>query len=142
MQITRETDYAVRCILHLAEKPGRVAMVSEIAEARGIPRSFLAKILQKLTRAGMVKSHRGLRGGYQLSADPADLTLRHLVEVMEGGVALNICAVEGQSCNLKDACAIHPVWNGLTENLARNLERYTFKRLAAEEKKWKKRKGV
>ena len=140
MQITRETDYAVRCILHLAEKPGKVAMVSEIAEAREIPKSFLAKILQKLTKAGMVKSHRGLRGGYQLAVDPADVTLRHLVETMEGSVALNICAVEKNSCDLREACAMHPVWSRLTRDLSRNLEKYTFKKLAAEERKWKRGK--
>ena len=139
MQITRETDYAVRCILHLSLEPGRVPMVNEIAGERNIPRSFLAKILQKLTRAGMVKSYRGSRGGFRLSKDPADITLRDVVEAMEGRVLLNLCAVEGNTCDLRESCSVHPVGRRLTAELAGNLEKHTFEKLAREETKRRKR---
>ena len=63
MQITRETDYAIRCVLYLSEFPDNVIMVDEIARAKAIPKSFLSKILQKLAKLNIVKSYRGVNGG-------------------------------------------------------------------------------
>ncbi|MCI0468438.1 MAG: Rrf2 family transcriptional regulator, partial [Nitrospirae bacterium] len=75
MQITRETDYAIRSVLHLAEKPEGIAMIDEISKSRDIPKTFLAKILQKLTRAKIVKSHRGVKGGFQIARPPDKINL-------------------------------------------------------------------
>ena len=64
MYITRETDYGVRCVLYLARKAQEIAPVNEIAKAMHIPKSFLAKILQRLVKAGIVISGRGISGGF------------------------------------------------------------------------------
>ncbi|WP_333652544.1 RrF2 family transcriptional regulator [Dissulfurispira sp.] len=70
MEITRETDYAIRCVLHLSEAPNNVIMVDEIVKAKSIPKGFLSKILQKLAKANIVKSYRGVRGGFQIAKAP------------------------------------------------------------------------
>ena len=133
MRITRETDYAVRCVLHLAEAPKRVAVMGEISRGRGIPRPFLAKILQKLAKAGMVRSHRGLRGGFQLTRRPAKITLREVVEAIEGPVALNLCLEDEKGCSLSGTCPVHPVWADASARLAEILEEHDFARLARAE---------
>jgi Rrf2 family protein len=133
MMISRETDYAVRCVLHLARTPGRIVMIGEIAGACDVPRSFLAKILQRLARAGIVRSYRGAGGGFQLVGDAGQLSLRDVVETMQGPVALNTCAVEKERCSRSGACAVHPVWVHASESLGRTLGTYTFKRLLREE---------
>ena len=135
MQITRETDYAVRCVLHLAGAPERVAMVNEIAAARDIPRTFLAKILQKLTKAGLVRSYRGVRGGFQLERDPSQISLLDVVLAVEGSVALNRCVTESGSCASEGSCAVHPVWVDVSGRLEGLLGRYHIDKLAREEKK-------
>ena len=110
MQITRETDYAIRCVYYLAGKKDEVIMVDEIAREMCTPKSFLSKILQKLARADIVKSYRGDKGGFQLSRDPSKISLLDVIEAVQGPVAMNICAVDKKACKLSSTCAIHPVW--------------------------------
>ncbi len=141
MRITRETDYAVRCVLHLAKAPNKVAVMGEISRTSAIPRSFLAKILQRLVKAGMVRSYRGLKGGFQLTRRPAKITLREVVEAIEGPVALNRCLEEGEGCALSRSCPVHPVWAEASVRLAEALEEYDFARLARAGQRLKKEKS-
>lgn len=131
MQITRETDYAIRCILHLAESPGKVVMVSDIARVKDIPKSFLAKILQKLARANIVKSFRGINGGYALTKKPEKINLFDAVDAIEGPVAINKCAIDRRICGLSDTCPVHPVWLEIREGVERQLKSCNFAKLTA-----------
>ena len=114
MEITKETDYAVRCILYLARCSGETpVMIETIAAEMCIPRSFLAKILQRLARAEIVKSFRGVKGGFQLSRSPSELSLLSVVEAIEGPIAMNRCTIDPQRCDFRDTCTVHPVWKTL-----------------------------
>lgn len=126
MQITRETDYAIRCVQFLAGSTRRVAVVSEIAEAKGIPKSFLAKILQKLVDAKIVKSFKGMKGGFQLARKPADISLLDVIEATEGPVVMNICAVERGNCSFSGECAVHPVWVDIRRDMEKRLKKWHF----------------
>lgn len=126
MQITRETDYAIRCVQFLAGSTRRVAVVSEIAEAKGIPKSFLAKILQKLVDAKIVKSFKGMKGGFQLARKPADISLLDVIEATEGPVVMNICAVERGNCSFSGECAVHPVWVDIRRDMEKRLKNWNF----------------
>ena len=76
MQITRQADYAVRAILHLAQvKNGVQISTSTIAKEQGIPPSFLAKIISQLSITGLLHTLRGAHGGVTLARDPKDITL-------------------------------------------------------------------
>ena len=134
MEITRETDYAVRCVLHLASAPERVAVLGEIAAERGVPRTFLAKILQRLSKAGLVKSRRGVRGGFQLSRDARTISLLHVVEAVQGPVRLNRCVSSEGGCSFRGDCPAHPVWEEASTGLARLLARYDFEKLSRRER--------
>jgi Rrf2 family protein len=129
MQITRETDYAIRCVLHLSESPNDVIMVDEIARAKMIPKSFLAKILQKLTRANIVKSYRGVKGGFQLAKKPVNVNLLDVIEATEGSVSMNICAVDKKLCKQSNSCPVHPVWVETRKLVEDRLRRYNFAKL-------------
>ncbi len=129
--ITRKTDYAIRCVLYLAESQSDIVMMSDIAEEREIPRSFLAKILQQLAKAGIVKSTRGIKGGFSLAKKPADVSMLDVVEAMEGPVAMNICAVEKGRCSLKSICSAHPVWVDIRKDVENRLRKWDFKRLVS-----------
>ena len=131
MQITRETDYALRCVNYLVEKSGTITMVDEIANEMRIPKSFLAKILQKLNRASIVKSHRGVRGGFELARLPKEITLLDVVEAVEGPVAMNLCAIDPTVCGLSKKCSIHPVWIEVRKEVEKILRKKNFEKLRA-----------
>ncbi len=133
MRISRETDYAMRCVLHLSVNPGQTCMVEEMAQARGVPRSFLAKILQKLKRANIVESFRGVKGGFALARKPSDISLLDVIEAIQGVVSLNICAVDEKACDRSGDCVIHPVWVILREDFQTMLGKFDFQMLADDE---------
>ena len=116
MQITRQTDYAIGCVLYLAEHPDEVKVVDEIARSKSIPKVFLAKILQKLSKAGIVRSYRGVKGGFELAKRPKDITLLDVIEAIKGPVAMNICAIDRRLCKMSKQCSVHPVWSKLRED--------------------------
>jgi Rrf2 family protein len=128
--ITRKTDYAIRCVLHLAESEKDVVMINEIAEQRQIPRSFLAKILQTLAHAGIVVSMRGVKGGFKLAKRPGDISLLDIVQVMEGPVAMNVCGADKKKCSLSSTCTVHPVWVDIRRDIEHRLREWDFARLA------------
>ena len=134
MEITRATEYAVRCVLHLALQQGdRVVPRREIAAARGIPEQFLGKIAQRLARAGVIRILQGARGGYQL-ATPADkITLLAVVEAAEGDLGLNTCVMHASACSRTCVCAAHRVWAEARRQLRGTLGGVTFADLAAQE---------
>lgn len=129
MQITRETDYAIRCVLHLSESPDEVVMANEIAKAKKVPGSFLPKILQKLARAGIVKSYRGVKGGFKLVRSPKRINLLEVIEAIEGPVAMNRCAINKKLCNISNTCSVHPVWVEARRKVEGILKKHNFARL-------------
>ncbi len=129
MQITRETDYAIRCILYVASSENGTAVVGEISKAQSVPKTFAAKIMQKLQRAGLVKSKRGVKGGYTLTRRPSDITLLDVIEAIEGPLSLNVCVIDQNSCDRVSHCTIHPVWIKLRDVFAEHLSKYTLEDL-------------
>lgn len=133
--ITRKTDYAIRCVLHLAESENDVVMLNEISTEREIPKSFLAKTLQTLARAGVVESLRGVKGGYKLAKKADEISLLDIVEIMEGTVAMNICAVDKRDCDFSSTCTVHPVWVEIRKDVEDRLKQWNFAKLSAVKKK-------
>ena len=129
MQITRETDYALRCVLYLSARPKKVIDASEIAEGKFIPRSFLSKILQKLNRAGIVKSFKGYKGGFMIMKKPSEISVLDIIEIFEGPAAMNRCAIDKQLCDLSDTCSVHPIWVDIRLRVEKILKKRTFDKL-------------
>jgi Rrf2 family protein len=125
MQIKRETDYAIRCVFYLCGLQGDdIAMADEISSAMDIPKSFTAKILQKLTRAGIVTSFQGVKGGFKISKEPDQISLLDVIVVIEGPLALNVCIDNEKACGLSRKCKVHPFWFKIrsgVENVFRDL---------------------
>jgi len=85
MQFTKAEEYGLLGVLYLAAKNSdSVTPLSEIAEAKGIPEKFLAKIFQSLSRSGIVRSHRGVRGGFSLAQNPDQVTIKQVLESIQG----------------------------------------------------------
>jgi Rrf2 family protein len=111
MQLTRAADYAVRVMIHLAGLPlAARASRAELAQAADCPEQFLSKVLQNLTRAGLVASHRGNTGGFELPVMHASASILEIVEAIEGPIRLNLCLVSDHSCTRQSWCPAHAVW--------------------------------
>jgi len=109
--------------------------VKEITEPMKIPQSFLAKILQRLVKAGIVQSVRGAGGGFRLARDPAEVTLYDVIRATSGPLFINACAVDKRACQLSSVCAVHPIWIEVRDEIEAKLDKYNFKDLSA--KDWK-----
>ena len=134
MFLTREADYAVRCVLFLSREAGRTASAAEISKAALVPRGFLAKILQRLAKRGIVRSTKGAAGGFALSRPPGEVCLLDVIEALQGPLAINACAVDEKACDLADACAAHPIWVELRKGMEERLKEETFAKLIKREK--------
>src|SRR5947209_13279239 len=111
MQLTRAADYAVRVMMHMAGlPPGRRTSRSELASAASCPEQFLSKVLQDLTRAGLVLSHRGNTGGFELPLRRYRASLLDVVEAVEGPIRLNVCLTGAHACDSQDSCPARLVW--------------------------------
>ncbi len=132
MELTRKGEYAIRGIIYLARQPaGKVALISEIAEATDVPQSFLAKIFQSFAKLGLVNSFRGAGGGFVLGRPAAQITLRQVVEAVEGPIMPNRCLLSDDSCDRKQACMVHPVWQKVQGEVALILDAVTLEELAS-----------
>src|SRR5215469_1024906 len=110
MQLTRAADYAVRVMIHLAGLPaGTRSSRTELASAAGCPEQFLSKVLQNLTRAGLVISHRGNTGGFELPEARRHASVLDVVGAVEGPIRLNICLVQEQACDRRAWCPTYQV---------------------------------
>ncbi|MBN2332658.1 MAG: Rrf2 family transcriptional regulator [Deltaproteobacteria bacterium] len=135
MKLTRAADYAIRGVVYMAMQPeGAVVVIPEIAREMTIPVGFLARIFQSLSRAGIVISHRGKKGGYSLTRNAASLTLKDVIEAVEGNISLNICLDGFNECDRMTFCSIRTHLAAIQRVLVENLEKYDFATLAKEEK--------
>jgi Rrf2 family protein len=127
MQITRQADYAVRAMVYLTQiGTDRRAATSQIAQAKRIPPSFLAKIVSQLSVAGLLQTSRGARGGVSLAKSPEAITLLDVVEAIDGPIQLNECVGEGASCSFDEDCPLKSVWCDAQKELVDRLARTNF----------------
>jgi len=131
MQITRATDYAVRIMIYLATLPqGTRVAAPELARGIQAPESFVSKVLQQLVQRGMVTSHRGAGGGFQLAVFPEKVSLLDVVEMIEGPLQINLCLPGEASCDRSSWCGAHPIWNEAQAALKRVLAGASIAQLA------------
>lgn len=127
MRLTRGADYGTRGMLYLAKlPPSSVVLVSDIASAEGLPESYLAKIFQDLAKEGIVRSHRGAKGGFSLARPTNEITLRQIIEAIEGPIALNRCLAPWEGCERVDTCSVYPVLAKAQAELIATLDATTL----------------
>lgn len=119
------TKYSVIALVELARQDGQMR-VKEIAEARGIPPYFLAKLVPPLVRVGILASMRGKTGGISFARDPSEVSLADVVRVIEGDGYFEECVFELDPCPGRPGCPLHDVWDPLRDEIIRFLEETTI----------------
>lgn len=139
MQFTKAEEYGMFGVLYLAEADkSKVIPLSEISQAQDIPEKFLAKIFQSLSKAGIVRSHRGVRGGFTLAKNPEQISMKEVLETIQGPYHLMKCTESMSACDRSDMdfCALREVLVIAEKKLVSVFEQYTLADLAD----WQKNK--
>jgi Rrf2 family protein len=133
---SRQCEYALQAVLYLALKPeGEMTSIKELTGKLQIPYHFLGKILQHLTRKGLLKSLKGPTGGFALGMRPRDITLFHIVEAIDGAGFTRSCVLGFPECSGEHPCAVHEKWSGLRDGIYSMLVTRNIAQLAREMKK-------
>lgn len=133
MYITQEADYAVRIVYCLA-KAGVRRDARSISDEVAVTLRFSLKILGKLSSAGIVRSFKGNRGGYELARRPEEITLRDVLSAVEGPFAVSRC-LHDQNCSRGDVgdCAFRRAYSRISDNINSQMDEVTFASVLAEE---------
>ena len=131
MVLTRAGDYGVFGVLYLAKQPkGKIVSLSEVSRSEDIPEKFLAKIFQSLTRVGLIVSHRGARGGFCLARPADQITVKELMEAIQGPICFSKCLSELEDCEKKDVCKLREMLKKAQEHTGKLLSQKTLADLA------------
>ena len=111
-RLSKKADYALLAMRYLAAQSGREAVSArEVSEAHRIPAELLAKVLQRLVRAGLLESHQGIRGGYGLSREAEAISIAEVIQAIDGPFTVTACSEEDHSCDQFAKCDIRdPLW--------------------------------
>jgi Rrf2 family protein len=114
------------------QTPGEVIEAGKIAEEMSIPERFVLKIMRLLVKGGIVRSYQGVGGGYALAREADQITLRDVLEAVEGPIKINRCLIDPAFCNRQGAeqCAVHRSLASIQQVLAREFGKYNFAQLA------------
>ncbi len=129
MQVSKTLDYAIRSLTYLGNNPSRKCGMKEISENQRIPDKYLAKILGRLVKSGIVRSERGPSGGYMLSREASTLNLRNVYEAIEGDIHIIDCMNEEGPCALYENCTQLAVWDKLQMAIIKTLEKVSLESL-------------
>ena len=126
--LSQRTRYAIRALLHLADRYGKgPVQLAEIAAAQNIPAKFLTVILSEMSRAGLVDTQRGKDGGYWLARRPGEISYGDIIRLTRGSLALVPCASRlapepCTNCVTQETCRIHWVMLKVRDETARILD--------------------
>lgn len=136
MQITMEADYAVRIVYALAANGERMD-AGMLAERSGVTVRFSLKILRKLVAAGLVRSFKGVAGGYQLAKEPEEISLCDVLEAIEGPIHIARCAKGDYVCTREKEgpCQFQCVFESLSQQLRARLGSYTMDQFIAKQER-------
>jgi len=133
MKLGTKTRYSTRAMLDLAlnyENGARMVSAREVAEHQELSPKYLESLLAALRSAGLVRSVRGMEGGYTLTRPPAQINLREIYQVFEGTEGFAECTTEPERCNRTDGCATREIWAQMYDASMEVLESTTLEDLA------------
>lgn len=132
MWISGTTQYAIRAVVYVAERGAHEPVrVDAIAAALNVPRNYLSKTLHALARAGVLRSGRGPRGGFQLAVPPESLSLAAVAAPFDD-LAVRQCLLGRGACGWRNPCSAHPRWEEVSSALQDFFQRTTVADLQGE----------
>lgn len=129
MRLTSMTDYALRLLMYVAQRPQQLCTIAEIARAHGISEAHLMKITHQLSRQGWIETVRGKGGGMRLARSPKDINLGAVIRGIEPDFSLVECFSTGNQCVLTNNCRLATVLEGALQGFLAHLDGFTLANL-------------
>jgi len=134
LKLTKKADYGLIALKHLAVNCGEVSSSAKaIAECYGIPQPLLAKILQKLTKIGLLQSLPGTNGGYRLARSPRSITALEVIRAIDGPIILTACFTEHGACEQSEKCTVRAPLRKVHEGILNLLNTITISDMSRDE---------
>jgi Rrf2 family protein len=134
LKLTKKADYGLMALKYLAEHPETPALsAKDVADAYGIPAQLLAKILQRLTKTGLLRSSAGMNGGYALARDPRQISAFEVIHAIDGPLFLTSCTKGTKPCDLTPNCTIKEPLARVNETIIGVLKSISIHDLAEQE---------
>lgn len=132
IRLSRMTDYAVALLTQMASEAKGVWAASELAEITTLPSPTVAKILKRLTKAGIITARRGVMGGYSLRDTAHLLSIAEIIEAIDGPIAITDCAEGGDhSCRVEAVCPLSGGWNTVNRAIRQALQKVSLADMTA-----------
>jgi FeS assembly SUF system regulator len=130
LRLTKKADYSLIALKHFAARYGepvaQAVSAKEVADAYGIPLPLLSKLLQKLTKIGLLVSEHGTNGGYRLARDPQQISALEVIRAIDGPIILTECFTEHAHCDHTDRCSVRRPLRRIHEGILRLLQSVTI----------------
>ncbi len=131
MLISRTSQYAIQSMIYIAtQPPGTPVLSREVAEKLQVPAAYLAKIMQLLSKGGLVTSFRGRLGGFCLREEPEKIDLMRILLITEGPDFTKDCVLGLKVCSDETACPMHTKWKPIKEEIIKLLHQQTLSMLS------------
>lgn len=130
IRITKQTDYGIVLLTHLAAHPERTFNAPELAAETGLPLPMVSKTLKMLTRESLLASHRGARGGYGLAQPASEITMTQVISALEGPIAITECIDTSGECSHERLCPTRNNWQRINQALKEALDRISLAEMA------------
>ena len=133
LKLTKKADYGLMAMKHLAEHAERGACsAKDVADSYHIPQEALAKILQRLVKAGLLHSQHGTNGGYTLARDPKTITAFEVIRAIDGPLFITSCVTSHGECDVRTTCSIREPLRRVNDSILEVLAKVTISQMTDE----------
>ena len=122
LRIRKLTDYGIFVLAHLANEQDTVMSASQIASRTGLNLPTVSKLLKTLSKAKLVTSIRGSKGGHSLAKKSSTISAAEIIDAFEGPVAITECSASYHSCSLESQCGVGEAWQKINRAIRNTLE--------------------
>jgi Rrf2 family protein len=134
LKLTKKADYGLMAMKHLAERGrGGACSAKDVADSYGIPQEALAKILQRLVKAGLLQSQHGINGGYTLARDAKTISAFEVIQAIEGPLFITSCVTIRGECDQSDRCTVREPLRKVSNSIEEVLKRITIAEMKEED---------
>jgi FeS assembly SUF system regulator len=131
IRLSKHADYGIVIMTNLARQPGRQHNAPEVAAHSHIPLPMASKILKTLARAGLLASHRGVKGGYGLARPAATISVAEVISALDGPIAVTACIEDGPGgCEIEAFCPARANWQRINDAIRAALEGISMAEMA------------
>jgi FeS assembly SUF system regulator len=126
LRVTKLADYGIVMLTFFATHDGSTYNARDIANAVNLPLPVASKVLKLLSKAGLLTSQRGTKGGYGLARPPQDITIAAIIRTLEGPIAVTECLDAARDCDLERECPVRTNWHLINRAIHSALEKITL----------------